>query len=230
MATITNLTNTTWKFNFSQVDFQHWVLKKFNIVFICNSTTYSAMSCTINKYESSVGKYCDCLYYETPNASSLAYRCEYSDSHGEIVDRYNWYKKDDPIQIIDGDVYNSSLINFLSNNATCQTTLVTVTFNMNGKGTAVDSQVFASGGKAIMPIITPDENYIFAGWYTNSGLTTAFDFSTSVTSNITLYAKWIPKAIKTKVSGAWNSGTPLVKVNNAWKDIGKMFVKVNGGW
>lgn len=229
MATITKLTNTTWKFNFSQVDFQHWVLKKFNIVFICNSTRYSAMSCTINKYESSVGKYCDSLYYETPNASSLAYRCEYADSHGEMVDRYNWYKKDDPIQIINGDVYNSSLINFLSDNATCQTPLVTVTFNMNGIGTSVSSQTFAKGSKADMPIPS-DDGYIFAGWYTNSSLTTRFNFNMSIMSNSTLYAKWIPKAIKTKVGGAWNSGTPLVKVNNAWKDIDKMFVKVNGVW
>lgn len=229
MATVTNLTNTTWVFNLSKLNFQHWVLKKINIVFISNSTTYSAMSCTIHAYESSIGKYCDSLYYETPNISSLAYRCEYVGNSYD-VDRYTLKVNNVPLTIIDGDVFNSSLIKFLSYNATCQTTLVTVTFNMNGKGTAVDSQVFASGEKVIMPIITPDENYIFAGWYIDSSLTTAFDFSTSVTSDITLYAKWIPKAIKTKVSGAWNSGTPLVKVNNAWKDVDKAFVKVDGVW
>lgn len=229
MATVTNLTNTTWVFKLSKLNFQHWVLKKINIVFISNSTTYSAMSCKIHAYESSIEKYCDSLYYETPNASKLAYRCEYVGNSYD-VDRYTLNVNNVPLTIIDGDVFNSSLIKFLSNNATCQTTLVTVTFNMNGKGTAVDSQVFASGEKAIMPIITPDENYIFAGWYTDSGLTTRFDFNTSVDSNITLYAKWIPKTIKTKVNGAWNSGTPLVKVNNTWKDVDKAFVKVNGVW
>lgn len=229
MATVTNLTNTTWVFKLSKLNFQHWVLKKINIVFISKSTTYSAMSCKIHAYESSIGKYCDSLYYETPNTSELAYRCEYVGNSYD-VDRYTLNVNNVPLTIIDGDVFNSSLIKFLSNNATCQTTLVTVTFNMNGKGTAVDSQTFASGEKVIMPIITPDDNYIFAGWYTDSGLTTAFDFSTSVTSNITLYAKWIPKAIKTKVSGAWNSGTPLVKANNTWKDADKVFVKVDGVW
>ena len=228
MATVTNLTNTTWVFNYSKLNFQHWVLKKINIVFISNSTTYSAMSCTIHAYESSIGKYCDSLYYETPNASKLAYRCEYYGNSYD-VDRYTLTVKDVPLTIIDGDVFNSSLIKFLSNNATCQTTLVTVTFNMNGIGTSVSSQTFAKGTKANMPIPS-DDGYIFAGWYTDSSLTTRFNFNASILSNITFYAKWIPKAIKTKVSGAWNSGTPLVKVNNTWKDIDKMFVKVNGVW
>ena len=31
---------------------------------------------------------------------------------------------------------------------------------------------------------------LFAGWYTDPGCTTAYDFSTPVTSNLTLYAKW----------------------------------------
>ncbi len=33
----------------------------------------------------------------------------------------------------------------------------------------------------------------FAGWYSDPGLTTAYDFSTPVTSDITLYARWIDR-------------------------------------
>ena len=33
-----------------------------------------------------------------------------------------------------------------------------------------------------------------------------------------------------KANGTWEDCTPLIKVNNAWKDIDKMFVKVNGVW
>lgn len=38
------------------------------------------------------------------------------------------------------------------------------------------------------------------------------------------------KNVKTKVEGTWEDCTPLVKVNNTWKDIDKLFVKANGYW
>lgn len=38
------------------------------------------------------------------------------------------------------------------------------------------------------------------------------------------------KVIKANVNGTWEDCTPMVKVNNAWKDIDKLFVKVNGVW
>ena len=36
------------------------------------------------------------------------------------------------------------------------------------------------------------KGYVFAGWYTNSSYTTAFDFSTKKSTNFTIYAKYIP--------------------------------------
>ena len=33
-----------------------------------------------------------------------------------------------------------------------------------------------------------------------------------------------------KVSGAWKSGKPYVKVNGTWKEATKVLVKVNGTW
>lgn len=222
---IINLTNTTWEFrNNGSLNFFNWESRHWYIDFISNSTNYKVIG------------YRD--YYSGPEGEQMQY---YLSEVGPAVTVYEYDRETQnqatwandnyrTIQITSGKaVYDSDLIKFLDDNAVCRTSLVTVTFYTNGKGTAVESQRFASGGKAIMQ--TPSaEGYIFAGWYTNSGLTTAFDFSTSVTSNITLYAKWIPKAIKTKVNGAWNSGTPLVKVNNTWKDVDKVFVKVDGVW
>ena len=226
---ITNLTNTTWVFksgerlNCNSLGIDN----SFYINFTSNSTSYHQI---YREYPEQT----DELYYgyKNPNQEGthvivLVYT---GNPYGDATD-FTWYNDNyQTIQITNGeDVYNSDLIKFLSNNATCQTPLVTVTFNMNGIGTSVSSQTFAKGTKANMPIPS-DDGYIFAGWYTDSDLTTRFNFNASILSNITLYAKWIPKAIKTKVSGAWKSGTPLVKANNTWKDIDKMFVKVNGVW
>lgn len=35
--------------------------------------------------------------------------------------------------------------------------------------------------------------------------------------------------IKVK-AGVWKSGTPLVKVNNTWKAVNKLYIKVDGVW
>ena len=65
-----------------------------------------------------------------------------------------------------------------------------VTFNSNG-GSEVPSQTVESGKKAIKPADPTKEDCAFAGWYSNSALTTEYDFNKTVTGNLTLYAKWI---------------------------------------
>ena len=65
----------------------------------------------------------------------------------------------------------------------------TVTFESNG-GSVVAAQMVSAGGKAAAPDNPTKDNYTFAGWYLDAGLTNAYDFDTAVTSNITLYAKW----------------------------------------
>jgi len=66
----------------------------------------------------------------------------------------------------------------------------TVTFN-TGEGSAVDSQVVADGAKATKPADPTRDGYVFAGWYADADLKSPYDFSTSVTKDLTLYAKWV---------------------------------------
>lgn len=68
--------------------------------------------------------------------------------------------------------------------------LCIVTFNSNG-GSEVDTAYPQSGTKVTKPANPTKENYRFAGWYSDAGLTTEFNFNSSVTQTITLYAKWI---------------------------------------
>lgn len=82
-----------------------------------------------------------------------------------------------------------------TNNTTTTTTVkkvtYTVTFNPNG-GNAIDKQIIESQTKVTKPTDPVRENYKFLGWYLNNQL---FDFSSLITEDITLIAKWeyIPK-------------------------------------
>ncbi|MBE6699123.1 MAG: hypothetical protein E7584_02650 [Ruminococcaceae bacterium] len=62
----------------------------------------------------------------------------------------------------------------------------TVTFDTDG-GSAVRSQVVNVGENAIAPTAPVKEGYTFAGWYVGD---TAYDFTSAVTENVTLKAKW----------------------------------------
>ena len=65
----------------------------------------------------------------------------------------------------------------------------TVTFNSNG-GSSVAAQTIADGTKATKPADPSKSGYTFGGWYTDSACTTAYDFNSAVTADLTLYAKW----------------------------------------
>lgn len=70
-------------------------------------------------------------------------------------------------------------------------TIYTVDFNANGHGTAPDGQFAVSGGKVTQPSNPTQSGYTFGGWYKEADCINAWNFSTdTVTSNITLYAKW----------------------------------------
>ncbi len=68
----------------------------------------------------------------------------------------------------------------------------TVTFNLNGEeGTAPDAQTVYKYGKAAQPLSPASEGNRFLGWYKEASCRSAWNFAVNtVTSNITLYAKW----------------------------------------
>ncbi len=64
-----------------------------------------------------------------------------------------------------------------------------VTFNSNG-GTEVQPQSVDEGDKATKPEDPERNGYKLDGWYLDSMLTEVYDFSTPVTADITVFAKW----------------------------------------
>ena len=75
---------------------------------------------------------------------------------------------------------------------TCGATLnkYVVTFNLNGKGTNFTQEVYENR-TITTPANPTTTGFVFDGWYTNQACTSAFNFSTPITANTTLYAKWV---------------------------------------
>lgn len=68
-------------------------------------------------------------------------------------------------------------------------TLRSITFNSNG-GSSVGTIYCNSGGTATQPSNPTNGNYTFDGWYTDAGLTTPVNWSSTISENKTYYAKW----------------------------------------
>lgn len=75
------------------------------------------------------------------------------------------------------------------------TTRYTVTFDTQG-GSEIDSIRVTRNGTVTKPEKPTKDGYIFEGWFTDKDCTQAYDFSTRVTKNITLYAKWTEEQIE----------------------------------
>lgn len=66
----------------------------------------------------------------------------------------------------------------------------TVTFDVQGHGTAPKAQTVQYGKKAATPKDPTESGYAFGGWYKDAACKQKFSFSTTITGDITLYAKW----------------------------------------
>ena len=64
-----------------------------------------------------------------------------------------------------------------------------VTFDSNG-GSSVAKITVTSSDTAYIPADPIKNGHIFSGWYADEKLTVEFDFSTPITSDTTIYAKW----------------------------------------
>ena len=69
----------------------------------------------------------------------------------------------------------------------------TVTFNTNG-GSSISDQTITNEAAATRPVNPTRNSYVFDYWYTDMECTVPYNFTTGVTSSITLHTKWILQA------------------------------------
>ena len=96
-------------------------------------------------------------------------------------------------------------------------TYYTVTFDSNG-GSAVTGKSVVSGRSIAEPADPTRDGYTFTGWYTNAACTAAYDFSSKITGNLTLYAGWEKQ-----------TGNPFADVNeDDWFYDAVLYAYLNG--
>ena len=75
------------------------------------------------------------------------------------------------------------------------TALYTVNFDMNGHGDAIDAVSLLSGYKVAEPTEPTADEWFFVDWFTDDAYTAQWNFDNTVTSNMTLHARWTQEAI-----------------------------------
>lgn len=99
------------------------------------------------------------------------------------------------------------LLTVIATNPTVEDKYYTVTFNSNG-GSNVTSLSIKENNLIAKPANPTKAGHTFDGWYKDSNLSTPWNFtSDTVTSNITLYAKWIKDGVQYTVTFESNGGS-----------------------
>jgi len=102
-----------------------------------------------------------------------------------------WYLEDTYITLFDfsTDTIASETFNLYARFVADTTDVFTVSFEENG-GSLVDDRLVVSGESIDAPVAPTRSGYTFNGWFTDVELTTAYDFTSLVSADATLYAKW----------------------------------------
>lgn len=84
----------------------------------------------------------------------------------------------------------------------------TVTFEVNG-GTPIEPKKVEEGKTVERPADPTKSGFEFVGWYEDAAFSKEFSFSSPITSDITVYAKWSETEVYYTVTFESNGGTPV---------------------
>ncbi|MCH5142801.1 MAG: InlB B-repeat-containing protein [Clostridiales bacterium] len=138
-------------------------------------------------------------------ASVAAFGCNPVDSGDDHTHSYSWHSDAEGHweECVDGDDSKTkeAHIDEVNNDTNtdgadgkcdvCGRENYTVTFDVQGHGTAPASQTVYKDGKVTNPGLITETGLVFSGWYADAACTTEFDFDgTTVSAPLTVYAKW----------------------------------------
>jgi uncharacterized repeat protein (TIGR02543 family) len=95
----------------------------------------------------------------------------------------------------------------------------TISYQSNG-GTPVSSNTVDYGTQISAPTAPTRTGYIFAGWYTDAGLTNAVSWPYTVTANATFYAKWTAITYTVAYNGNGSTGGSTASSSHTY-DVSK---------
>lgn len=120
------------------------------------------------------------------------------------------------------------IINGIEENRVC-----TVTFDSQGGSSVPPISNVKKGDKITLPANPIRNEYFFGGWYTQKSCLTKFSADSEITSDITLYAKWVPllddpkKTIK-EISAIYTGNSILVGNSISKSDVKVTVTDLNG--
>lgn len=143
------------------------------------------------------------LCFDVNDECSVSFANKDLDENGSVID-YSKYKDVGTykIRLIATDKYGnaSDSVEATLNIIQPEATLYTITFNSNG-GSAVESVLVEENKLITEPNEPVRDGYTFLGWYVNNQ---KYDFTTPVTKNVILVAKW--EKIQDKPIGGEGTG------------------------
>lgn len=92
----------------------------------------------------------------------------------------------------------------------------TVQFNSNG-GSGIQNQSVNHGELVVFPLMPVKENYSFNMWCTDKTLEVEFSFSTPITSDRTLYARWFGSSYSFAFESNGGNSIPVQTIENGKK-------------
>ena len=109
----------------------------------------------------------------------------------------------------------------------------TVSFDLNGHGDSIESQKVRNNKTATRPKDPKTEGYIFDDWYIDKNCTSKFDFTTPITSDMKLYAKWLSDKNNNDIAdineefyitfdpngGSWNGSTDPIVIKYKYGEL-----------
>lgn len=112
-----------------------------------------------------------------------------------------WYTDADCMTTFNFDQILTADITIYAKWVSDSTTMYTVTFNYNYGETPISTTTEVEEGSSVATPTTPTRDsvttkghqaadFVFGGWYTDAACTTVYNFSSAVTQDMTLYAKW----------------------------------------
>lgn len=128
------------------------------------------------------------------NPSTYTVETETFELNDPVKDGFNfmgWYN-----EAVDPDERLTKIVKGSYGNITLTarwTQCFVVTFNTDG-GSSVAIQAVEDNQYATEPSAPTKSGYDFGGWYSEAALSNEFSFTTPITTNTTLYAKWNPRS------------------------------------
>lgn len=95
-------------------------------------------------------------------------------------------------------------------------TLYDVEFDTNG-GSELDDVIIIDGNLILQPNNPTKEGYVFVNWYTDTALTTPFDFTTVIEDDIVLYARYVIGEYS--ISFDTNGGSAIEPIVGSYNDL-----------